>query len=27
MEKPILHNKKGATQPYQWIASEGGRAW
>jgi hypothetical protein len=26
MEKPILHNKKGATQPYQWIASEGGRA-
>jgi len=26
MEKPILHNKKGAVQPYNWIASEGGRA-
>ena len=26
MAKPILHNKKGAVQPYEWIASEGGRA-
>ena len=26
MAKPILHNKKGAVQPYNWIASEGGRA-
>jgi hypothetical protein len=26
MEEPILHNKKGAIQPFEWIASEGGRA-